>query len=114
LIPDAVAAVRTLYRILRTDGVLLVTGPAVSPLAMREAKQWGDYWRFTTFGFRWLLAQAFAQEAVMVRAYGNVWTATAFLNGLATEELTSEELEYADPQYELLVAARAVKEEAHY
>lgn len=45
----------------------------------------------------------------MVEAVGNVLTATAFLRGLAAEELDAEALAYVDPVYELLVLARAVK-----
>jgi hypothetical protein len=32
------------------------------------------------------------------------------MHGLATEELTIDELNYADPQFELLVAGRAIKQ----
>lgn len=110
LIPDMLAAVLTLHRLLKPGGVLLVTGPANSPLAIDEAKKWGDFWRFTTFGLHQLLSQAFAPEMVTVQGYGNVLSVTAFMYGLATEELTIDELNYADPQFELLVAGRAIKQ----
>jgi hypothetical protein len=38
-----------------------------------------------------------------------VLTTTAFLHGLAAEDLRREELEPRDPDYELIVAIRAVK-----
>jgi len=41
--------------------------------------------------------------------YGNVLAATAFLHGLAAEELTREELDHRDPDYELLIGVRAQK-----
>jgi SAM-dependent methyltransferase len=109
-IPNMLAAVFTLHRLLKPDGVLLVTGPANSPLGMDEARKWGDFWRFTTFGMRHLLSQAFALEMVTVQGYGNVLSAIAFMHGLATEELTIDELNYTDPQFELLVAGRAIKQ----
>jgi SAM-dependent methyltransferase len=110
LIPNMVAAVNTLHRLLKPGGVLLITGPATSPLAMDEAERWGDFWRVTTFGMRHLLSQVFPPEAVTVQGYGNVLTVVAFVHGMATEELTVDELNYTDPQYELLVAGRAVKQ----
>jgi len=38
-----------------------------------------------------------------------VLAATAFLNGLATEELRKEELDHYDPHYQLLITIRARK-----
>jgi hypothetical protein len=46
---------------------------------------------------------------VEVQAHGNVLAATAFLQGLAAEELTQAELDYNDPDYEVNIAVRAVK-----
>ena len=44
-----------------------------------------------------------------VEAYGNVLAATGYLYGLAAEDLRREELQLRDPDYELVVAIRAVK-----
>jgi hypothetical protein len=44
-----------------------------------------------------------------VHVYGNVRTVTAYLYGLAAEDLNDRELNYHDPNYELVIAARAVK-----
>ena len=44
-----------------------------------------------------------------VQAHGNVLAAIAFLHGLAREELRQEELDTKDPDYEVLITARAVK-----
>jgi hypothetical protein len=41
--------------------------------------------------------------------YGNVLAATAFLQGIAWNELRPEELDYRDPMYQVSIAARAVK-----
>ena len=70
---------------------------------------WGEYWRFTTLSAAKLFSEVFASEDVTVQAYGNVLTAVAFLHGLVSQELFEEELEYSDPDYEVLVAVRAVK-----
>ncbi len=44
-----------------------------------------------------------------VTAYGNVRAASAFLYGLAAEELSAAEIDAVDPDYEVTVAGRAVK-----
>lgn len=51
----------------------------------------------------------FSHEYVEVEAYGNVLAATEFLYGLAADELRPEELNYSNPDYEVLIAGRAVK-----
>jgi hypothetical protein len=40
-----------------------------------------------------------------------VLASIAFLHGLAADELREKELNYSDPDYELLIAIRAVKAE---
>jgi len=108
-IPDLPAAIRTLYRILRPDGVLLATVPGISQIYQDGKNRWGDYWRFTSLSARWLCDAVFGKPQVSVQIYGNVLVGTAFLQGLATEELNQEELDFVDPQYELLITLRAQK-----
>jgi hypothetical protein len=46
---------------------------------------------------------------VTVETYGNILAAIAYLHGIAAEELREEELDFHDPEYQLLISARAVK-----
>jgi len=46
---------------------------------------------------------------VKVTAHGNVLAATAFLQGLALEELRPADLDFNDPSYPVIVTGRAVK-----
>jgi glycosyltransferase involved in cell wall biosynthesis len=108
---DLQAAFKTVYRILKPGGVLLLTLPCISRLDHNNTNKWGEYWRFTTYSTRRLLAEFFPADQLTVEAYGNVFTSMAFLYGLAVEELRQEELGYHDPTYELLITARAVKPE---
>jgi SAM-dependent methyltransferase len=112
LIYDVRAAIATLHRILRDGGTLLLTVPGISQICRPEMEQMGDYWRFTTLSLRRLLEEAFEEEDVIVEAYGNVLTASCFLYGIAAEELQPEELDHRDPNYELLIGARATKRSA--
>ena len=102
-------AISTLHRALAPGGVLLVTFPGITQACRPDRDLWGDYWRFTGLSARRLFEEVFPPEGVRVEAYGNVLTATAFLQGLASEELKKEELEARDPDYEVLIAVRAQK-----
>jgi SAM-dependent methyltransferase len=106
---DLRAAATTLHRILAPGGALLLTVPGISQVSRWDMDRWGDYWRFTSASVRRLLGDAFGDEQVAVEAHGNVLAAAAFLFGMAAEELTMEELDLADPDYQLIVAARVVK-----
>ena len=105
---DVRAALATLSRILKNRGVLLATFPGISKISREDMERWGDYWRFTSLSALRLLNEAFG-ELVEVKAYGNVLAATAFLHGLAAEELRKEELDYIDLDYEVVVSVRATK-----
>jgi SAM-dependent methyltransferase len=103
------AAVRTLYRILKPGGVVLVTFPGIGHISRFDMDRWGEYWRFTTLSAGRLFAEAFPPENVSVEAHGNVLSAAAFLYGLCAEELRPDELDHQDPDYELLITVRAQK-----
>jgi SAM-dependent methyltransferase len=109
LIYDLKAAVTTLHRILKPGGVVLATVPGISQICRPDMDTWGDYWRFTTLSARRVFEEAFEPENVAVESYGNVLSATAFLYGLAAQDLKREELEARDPDYELVIAVRATK-----
>jgi SAM-dependent methyltransferase len=109
VIYDVRAVIRTLHRILKPGGVLLTTFAGISQRCNPDRDLWGDYWRFTTLSARRVFEETFRPEDLTVEAYGNVLAATGFLFGLAVEDLDREDLEPRDPDYELLIAVRAVK-----
>ncbi len=110
MIFDLRAAIGHLARILKPGGVLLLTAHGISRIARREGiDSWGEYWRLTGQSARRLFGEAFRPEAISVETYGNVLSAVASLHGLAAEELDPDELNHPDPNYEVLVAIRAVK-----
>jgi SAM-dependent methyltransferase len=112
MIWDVRAALQHLYRILKPGGVLLVTSHGISRIARREGVDpWGEYWHFTAQSARRLFKETCPAANLKVEVYGNVFAAIASLHGLATEELSREELDYSDPDYEVLIAVRAVKPE---
>jgi SAM-dependent methyltransferase len=106
---DVQRAVATIHRILKPGGVLLATVPGISQISPYDRDRWGEYWRFTTQSLRRLLTESFAPEDVTVVAHGNVLASTAFLQGLAVEDLRHDELDHHDQRYEMLITGRAVK-----
>lgn len=112
MIYDARAAMRHLHRILKPGGVLLVTTHGISKICRRYGIDlWGEYWRFTGDSARRIFQEVFEPDQVTVEVHGNVLSAIAFLHGLASDELKSHELDYCDPDYEVLITIRAVKPE---
>ena len=106
---DLEPALYNLHRLLRPRGVLLGSFPVISQICRFDMDRWGDYWRFTTASVYRLLATPFGTEQVAVRSYGNVLAATCLLYGLAAADLEPGELDYHDPDYQVLITARAIR-----
>jgi len=106
---DVRTAVATLYRMLKPGGVLLMTCHGISQICRPDMQATGEFWRFTDVSVRRLLTESFPDANCEVRVYGNVVSSIAFLHGIAAEELSEEELDTQDADYQLLLTARAVK-----
>jgi SAM-dependent methyltransferase len=106
---DVRSAVHTLHRILKPAGTLLVTVPGVVQICHPDMESWGDYWRFTSLAARRLFEEPFDPSEVTIETYGNVLTAAAFLYGLATKDLNQSQLDFRDPDYQVLIAIKAIK-----
>ncbi len=109
-IENVQAALQTVHRILAPGGVVLATFPGISHISRYDMDRWGQFWSFTSLSARRLFEQAFPSGQVQVCTYGNVLATTAFLFGMAVEDLTPGDLEVYDPDYELIVAVRAVRQ----
>jgi SAM-dependent methyltransferase len=108
LIYDFRSALQTIHRTLKSGGVVLATFPGISQISY---DQWGAYWcwSFTALSARRMFEEVFLKENIFVQTFGNVLTATAFLHGLAVEELQQNELDYNDTDYEVLITVKALK-----
>ncbi len=106
-VADPSAALSTLARLLRSGGVLLATFPGISQISRYDADRWGDRWRLTTLAARELFQDEYWDASV--EAFGSVLTAVGLLHGLVVEDLPLGLVDEHDPDYEVLVAARAVR-----
>lgn len=99
------AALEVAYAALAPGGALLFTVPGISQVSRYDMDRWGDYWRFTDASVRQLLGRIAPGAEILVRTFGNVFAAKAFLDGLAEEELPPEALDEHDVDYQVIVAA---------
>ena len=107
LIFDLKQAVTRLHAALRPGGVLLLTVPGISPI---DRNEWGDRWcwALTPVSIRKLFEPHFGTE-LQIRVDGNVFAATAFLQGVALEEVDRAKLDIYDPAYPVIITLRARK-----
>ena len=110
LIYDIRSAIRSLNKLLKPGGVLLLTAPAITPISRSDMDSHGDHWRFTSPTLRRLFEESSSWSDIETRAFGNVYAATSFLHGLAAEELDRDKLAHFDPDYEILTALRMIKQ----
>jgi SAM-dependent methyltransferase len=106
---DVKVAIRTVHRILKPGGTVLVTVPGISQICRPDIDSWGDFWRFTSLSARRLFEEVFEPANVTVDCYGNVLTASALLYGLAAEDLSRRELDLHDPDFQVIIGIKAMK-----
>lgn len=101
------AALRNTAALLKPGGVMLGSVGGISQISRYDADRWGHYYSFTPQSWSRLLGESF--EEVSVETYGNVDTACAYLNGLATEEVDPDILDHHDPDYPVTLCFSATK-----
>lgn len=106
---DFRGAIRGLHRILKPGGAVLATLAGISQISRYDMDRWGDYWRFTSKSASLMFSETFGSR-VTVSTYGNALAASAFLQGLAVEDLPDPALlDHVDPDYQMIVAVVAIK-----
>jgi SAM-dependent methyltransferase len=104
-------AVQQLRCWLKPGGVVLASVPGITQISREDMEQTGDYWRFTGASVRRLFAAEFGEQAVDVEVCGNVLASVGFLHGIAAEEFDASSLLEADPQFQMLMTVRAVRQD---
>jgi hypothetical protein len=96
---DVTSVLRQALRVVKIGGTVLATAPTLTPLT----PDFSEHQRFTIAGLRELVERGSLECEFAVESYGNVLTATAALMGIASEELTTEELDLDDRRYPVLI-----------
>lgn len=106
---DIGSAMRTLHRVLKPGGSLLLTVPGITPA--RDGDEYGDawYWSFTEASTSRLCKEAFGEVSIETEVFGNVLAGAAFLHGLAVFDVTPDQLDYLDPDYQVIIGAQVMK-----
>ena len=106
---DFAGSLDTAHAALAPGGVLLLTVPGISHQAAPDGELFADHWRFTWRAIHRLLAERFGADNFEVFAEGTVAACAAFLYGMTAAELSPGLLDPHDPDYEMVICARAVK-----
>ena len=106
---DIKTAVYGIKQLLKEGGTALITLAGLSQISRYDMDRWGDYWRFTSLSAEKLFSEVFGKENISIKTYGNVLSSIALLEGLSVGELTKDELEFVDPDYQMIIAVVAQK-----
>ena len=106
---DMDSAIFHLNRILKPGGILLATFSGISQISRYDMKRWGEYWRLTNASAKKLFLKYFKKDNINIKTYGNVLVAISYLHGLSSDELTKDELDHIDSDYQAFVMVKAVK-----
>ena len=98
-IPELELAVENMMRMLKPNGVALITVAGPSMVSLYDYERWGDYWRFTDKGLHQLFKD---YQIIASETYGNFYASAHFLNGSVTEEVDIERLAHKDCAFQIL------------
>lgn len=97
-----------LLKSLKRGGSILVTVSGITPISRFDMDRWGHYLYFTELSLRRMFERANVTCDVIIK--GNCKVACAYLQGMAAAELTTEELDYVDEDFPVVVMAKIKKE----
>lgn len=108
---DIKSAANNVLKALRPGGSALITVSGISQISRYDMDRWGHYWGFTDLSLKKLFSEFVPQENIEIITYGNAKVASCFLYGLAQHELRKKDLDYVDPDYQLIITAVVKKPE---
>ena len=111
---DVKAAIRGAFYLLKENGTLLATVAGnISPVSRSDMENYGHFWGFTYLAIQQLTSEVFGEENVRVIPFGNSMAATAFVQGVAVEDLQDWSLlDNTDSDYAICIGVVATKKDA--
>lgn len=102
-------AIEGIYKLLKTDGVALVTIAGLTQVSRYDMDRWGDYWRLTTRSAEKLFENIFGKDNVTVSFYGNPLAACYLLQGIPAEQIDETAIHTKHPDYQIVISVVAKK-----
>lgn len=102
---DVRSAANNIVRMLKKDGVALITASGISMVSRYDDERWGHYWGFTETSMRKIFEGLIREDQIEIISMGNPKTASAFLYGLSVEDMRAEDFEEDDPLVSLMIGA---------
>ena len=102
---DVSSAARNIVKILDKGGVALITVTGNAPISRYDMERWGYFWKFTDRSLERLFSSLISKDNITIEVYGNVKACAAYLYGIPWQDLDREELDYKDPDYQVLITA---------
>jgi Methyltransferase domain len=106
---DVRKAILGIHKILKPKGKALITVAGLSQISRFDMDRWGDYWRFTDKSLCLLLSEVFGKDNVDVYIFGNAYSATLFLQGIAIEETDVNKITAQNTDYQMILGAIVTK-----
>lgn len=108
---DVKAAIRGAFYLLKENGTLLATVAGnISPVSRSDMENYGHFWGFTYLAIQRLTSEVFGDGNVRVLPFGNSMAATAFVQGVAIEDLQNWSLwDITDTDYAICIGIVATK-----
>ncbi len=106
---DVRAAITGIHKLLKPGGVALITVACLTQISRYDSDRWGDFWRFTPMSIHRLFQEVFEHGQLDLNFYGNVYAATAIMQGLCVEELNKDLLLQKQQDYPVTVVLKVKK-----
>lgn len=96
-------AADNIHRLLKTNGVALITCSGISQNSRRCMDEYGCMFNYNVDAFKKMFSDSERFEILELGSYGNVKTVCAHLAGLCQEDLTEHDFDINDRYYPLVV-----------
>jgi len=108
MIYDYASALRTVHRILKPSGVLLLTSGV--GFKIHQNPNCDIHWNISDICFKKILGEFFSADRITTNRFGNIFTFACFLYGIGRKEISEKEYNFNDIDYPVIFGVRAVKD----
>lgn len=107
-VDDLDGAIAECKRVLKNQGVLLVTLPSAAKIDP-DAGTKNDYWRFTEASAKYLFSKYFESSKLEIKTHGNAALLWQSLAGFSQQDTYKKFFKMNNPAFPLIVTVRGIK-----